>query len=139
MLDLFFRQRVDAGGPDLRDVDAQLEASVDHVEHSQDIGPYRLNLVVLAPVGVWRAALAGAVDDPGGLVLGKLAGGNLATPTARDLGLAVRLALWLGSARRPAPLGFARQVCSEKGGGLPQHLLTALYPSFGHDDRLALF
>lgn len=72
-LDLGLRQRVDAGRADVRDVDPQLEARVDHVEHTEHVGPHRLDLVVLAPVGVGVAARAGAVDDSGGLVLDELA------------------------------------------------------------------
>lgn len=74
VLNLFFRQRVDAGRPDVGDVDAQLVANIDHVERAQDIGPHRLNLVVLTPVGVGRAARARGVYDPSRLVLGEFAG-----------------------------------------------------------------
>ena len=78
VLDLFFRQRVDAGRPDVRDVDAQLVANVDHVERAQDVGPHRLDLVVLTPVGVGRAARARGVYNPSRLVLGEFAGWGLA-------------------------------------------------------------
>ena len=63
MLDCFFRQRIDVGGPDLRDVNTQLEASIDHVEHTEDIGPQSLDLVVPPPVDVRSTARAGTVDN----------------------------------------------------------------------------
>lgn len=78
VLDFFFRQRVDAGRPYVRDVDAQLIANVDHVERAQDVGPHRLDLMVLTPVGIGRAARARGVYDPGRLVLGEFAGRGLA-------------------------------------------------------------
>ena len=60
----------------MRDVDAQLVANVDHVERAQEVGPHRLDLVVLTPVGVGRTARTGGVYDSSRLVLGEIAGGD---------------------------------------------------------------
>ena len=54
----------------MRDVATQLVANVDHVERTQEVGPHRLDLVVLTPVRVGRTARAGGVYDPSRLVLG---------------------------------------------------------------------
>lgn len=73
VLDLFFRQRIDATRADLCDVDAQLVASVDYIEHTQNVGPHRLDFVVLAPVGISNSTSTGAVNDSSGLVLDEFA------------------------------------------------------------------
>ena len=111
----------------MRDVDAQLVANVDHVERAQDIGPHRLNLVVLTPVSVGRAARARGVYDPSRLVLDeftrwRLVGGD------RRLGVC----LWL------SPLGAVARHRQTLLTSIPYHLFTAFYPRFGHDDILAL-
>lgn len=71
VLDFLPSQCIDAGGSNLRDMDPQPVTDVDHIKCAEEVGPHRLNFVVLAPVGIGRAASAGAIDDPSRFVLGE--------------------------------------------------------------------
>lgn len=52
----------------MSDVNAELEASVDQVEYTQDVRAHRLDLVVLAPVDIGKSPQPGAVDNSSWLV-----------------------------------------------------------------------